>query len=109
MRSHATAAGRSVRPEVAALLASAALLGACGADDDKAAVQRPFRPATVPATTSTLPAGTVTTAKGTPRRAPVADARKAVAEDRYAAAEQTFAALTAGERRSVRARIADRI
>jgi hypothetical protein len=98
------------RPLAATLFACAALLGACGADDDKKAVDRPFRPATTPAPAApALPAGTVTTASGGPRKATVADARKAVDSDRYVQAEQTLAALSAADRKAIRVRIANRM
>lgn len=109
MRSNATAAGRLVRPAAASFLTCVALLAGCGGDDDKAEVQRPFKPATVPSTVATVPAGTVTTANGTPRKATIEDAREAVSEDRYAEAERMFPALTVNERQRVKVRIANRL
>lgn len=109
MRSDAIAAGRRGRPAAASLLACLALLAGCGGDDEQAEVQRPFKPAVVPSTVATVPAGTVTTDKGAPRKATIEDARRAVAEDRYADAERMFASLTAGERRLVEVRIANRL
>jgi hypothetical protein len=110
MQFNATAAGRLVRPAAASFLTCAALLAGCGGDDDdKAKVDRPFKPATVPSTVATAPAGTVTTEQGAPRKATIEDARRAVSEDRYADAERMFPALTVNERQLVEVRIANRL
>jgi hypothetical protein len=104
-------AGRRVRPALTALLACAALLGACGGDDgDKQADDRPFKPAVAPVQTAAQPApGTVSTADGATRKATLADARRAVDADRYAAALRTLPALSAGQRQAIRERVANRL
>lgn len=91
-------------------MACAVLLAGCGGDDEKAVVERPFKPATVPSTVATVAAGTVTTEEGgTPRKATLEDARKAIAEDRYADAERMSPALTVNERQLVKVSIANRL
>ncbi|HUR85106.1 MAG TPA: hypothetical protein VMY78_07165 [Solirubrobacteraceae bacterium] len=101
------------RPLTSSMIAGLLLLGGCGGDDEKTATNRPFQPATTPASTATataaVPAGTVTTPSGTPRKATVRDARQAVDADRYADAVKALPALSKTEQLAVRRRIANRI
>ena len=99
------------RPLTVAAIAGLLLFAGCGGDDDEKPEDRPFQPATTPATNTVpvVPAGTVTTESGAPRKATVRDAREAVDEDRYGEAARVLPALSKTEQLAVRRRIANRI